>query len=506
MASTVAERAALIRRAVAERPELARDADVLRELEGLDALLERDPLQSFVPHKGQVPWFEARTPLVAAFAGNRFGKTTSLVVRSLIECVDRESLPRALQPYKRWDSTTAPRGTFVRLVNPSFQLLEGVLLPAFREWAPRGQLLGGSFDKAFQGAPNRSLRFANGSSIQFLTYEMDLDKFGGWKGHVVGYDEPPPQDIREECLGRLVDFDGYELFAMTPLKANTGWIRREIFKRREDPGVTVVRGSIHDNPVLSTDAKERFLSALSSDLWRRAREFGDFVDIGGLIFPEWERSVRPAPEPRVVREQEVVVGIDPGVRNCGIVFCCFDSRNIMGVFDELLLQDETPSGYVEAIDGVLKRWGVRRDRVTFVIDPAARQRAQVNAETVESALMRLGVFTIPGQNNVEAGVQQLRDRMAAKTPRFWCSEDCRVLRDQADEYAAEDREDGQFKVIKRNDHLLDAVRYVSLYQPWDPVEEAAAAQQNLGWQPNTAPPGRELRMPAPAASPMGAWS
>jgi len=391
------------------------------------------------------------------------------------------------------------------MVNPSFQLLEGVLLPAFREWAPRDQLLGGSFDKAFQGAPNRLLRFQNGSSIQFLTYEMDLDKFGGWKGHVVGFDEPPPQDIREECLGRLVDFDGYELFAMTPLKANTGWIRREIYKRREDPGITVIRGSIHDNPVLSKDAKERFLGALSSDLWRRAREFGDFVDIGGLIFPEWERCVVPAPEPMTVRASEVVVGIDPGVRNCGIVFCCFDSENIMGIFDELLLQDETPSGYVDAIDEVLERWGIPRSRVEFVIDPASRQRAQVNAETVESALMRLGVYTTFGQNDVEAGIQQLRDRMAAATPRLWCSADCRILRDQVDEYAAEDRDDGQFKVIKRNDHEIDSARYVAMHRPWSAVEEAQAPKRQLGYSKDFAPPASALRGPN-VAPPMGQWS
>ena len=502
---SVAEKASLIRAAVAKSPELALDAGVLAELEGLERLLERDPLQSFVPHAGQVPWFEARTPVVAAFAGNRFGKTTSLVVRSLIECVDRESLPRSLQPFKRWDAESAPKGTFGRLVNPSFQLLEGVLLPAFREWAPRDQLLGGSFDKAFQGAPNRMLRFANGSSVQFLTYEMDLDKFGGWKGHFVGYDEPPPLDIREECGGRVVDFGGYEMFAMTPLKANTGWIRREIFKKRADPGITVVRGSIHDNPSLNAEARDRWLASLSSDLWRRAREFGDFVDIGGLIFPEWERCVRPAPLPADVRSFEIVVGIDPGVRNAGIAFCCFDAENIMGVFDELLLQDETPSGYVQAIDEVLSRWGIGRDRVTFVIDPAARQRAQVNAETVESALHRLGVHCIHGQNDVEAGIQQLRDRMVAGVPRFWCSEDCRITRDQADEYAAEDREDGQFKVVKRNDHLLDPIRYVALHQPWSPVEEAQAPKRALGYSKDHAPPMSALRGPS-VAPPMGQWS
>ncbi len=503
---SVRERAEQVRAALLSKPELRKRPEFVKALKDLDELLERDPLQSFVPHAGQVPWFEASTPLVAAFAGNRFGKTTSLVVRALIECVDRDSLPRSLQPFKRWDETTAPRGTFVRMVNPSFQLLEGVLLPAFREWAPKDQLLGGSFDKAYQGAPNRLLRFANGSSIQFMTYEMDLDKFGGWKGHVVGFDEPPPQNIREECLGRLVDFDGYELFAMTPLKANTGWIRREIFKKREDPGVTVVRGSIHDNPTLSTDAKERFLGALSSDLWRRAREFGDFVDVGGLIFPEWERCVVPPPPPAAVRSGDVVVSIDPGVRNCGIAFCVFGRDNIMGVFDELLLQDETPTGYVDAIDATLKRWGVPRSKVEFVIDPASRQRAQVNAETVESALMRLGVYTTFGQNDVEAGIQQLRDRMASKTPRFWCSEDARFARDQADEYAAEDREDGQFKVIKRNDHVLDAIRYAAMHRPWFPMEEQNAPAMRLGWTPDTAPPERLLAGPSVTGPPMGSLS
>lgn len=472
---------------VASDPRLASDPEIIRELAELDQLLESNPTQKFAPHPAQEAFFSAMTRIVAAFAGNRFGKTTALVMRIVIECVDRECLPRHLQAYKRWDADTAPGGTQCRIVNPSNQLLESVILPAFRQWVPKEQCKYGSFDKAVRGAPDRRLEFANGSSVQFMTYEQDLTKFGGWRGHVVAYDEPPPQDIREECLGRLVDFGGYELFAMTPLKANTGWIRREIWKKRESPNITVIKGSIHDNPSLNQDAKQFFLESLSSDLWRQAREYGDFVDVGGLIYNDFERIVRKdRPTGKEVRALDPIVAIDPGIRNTALIFGGFDRDNTLGIFDEALLQDKTPSDYVTEIERRLKRWGIDRDRVSFVIDPAARSRAQVNAESVESALARLGVFCVHGQNQVEPGIQQVRLRIQHK--RMWVSPECRGLREEADEYAAEDRPDGEFKPIKQNDHRLDALRYMAMYRPFDAVAEEHAPTRNLGWESGVEPP------------------
>jgi phage terminase large subunit-like protein len=390
-------------------------------------------------------------------------------------------LPGWLRPLKRWDEVSAPAGTFGRIVNPSFQLLEGVIIPSFRKWTPRSQLVGDSFDKAFKGAPDRKLLFKNGSMIQFMTHEQDLDKFGGSALHFVGYDEPPPQNIRQECEMRLADFDGYEMFAMTPLKANTGWVRRDIFKRREEPGITVIRGSIHDNPNLSKEAVKRILDGYTNDLWRQAREFGDFVEIGGLIYPEFEhRVLKDPPAPGFVRDLDVVVGMDPGIRNAAFVWVGFDREMVAWVFDEVLLQDKTPADYVEAIRETNARWGLDEQRVQYVIDPAARSRTQVNAESVQSALMQLGLFPSSGQNNVEAGIQQVRVRL--KHERMWISPRCAGLRDEADEYAAEDREDKDqaFKVVKQNDHRLDSLRYAVMERVWDPVLEQVAPKNPLG--------------------------
>lgn len=451
-------------------------------------LIERNPLQAFEWHsQAQREFLAAATPVVAAFAGNRFGKSTVLVVRSLIECLKAEFLPERLRGFKRFD---APAHGW--LLAPTEDKIFDSLKPAFERWTGAEFFRGGSWGKAFNGE-RMMLSFSNGSTISFKTYKQDPSTLGGASLHFVGYDEPPPRDHREECLTRLADHDGFEMFAMTPLQTNTGWVKREIFKKRESPDITVVRGSMHDNPTLSKSAVARILATYHSDLWRRAREFGDFVDVGGQIYEEFERCVIDPPARAELALDDVVVGVDPGIRNAGIVFAAFSKDNLATVFSELLLQDKTVEDYAKAIWATLDAWGIRRTAPLFVIDPAARSRGQVNAQSVQAALAVLGIGCADGQNAVEAGIQQVRGRLQHR--RLLISRACVRLRDEADEYAAEDRPDGEFKPIKQNDHLLDALRYACMARPWFPQVEALAPERNLGFVPGRAIPGRYLTVP-----------
>lgn len=515
----IAERVKAARESVLRDP-LSATPEVLAELAALDLVLSENPLQAFEPHRckacgewvnpdckkhhaPQYDFLAATTRIVMALAGNRFGKTTGLLILMLIQCVDEDVLPEHLKPFKRWNSDNAPRGTFCRLVVPSTGKIEGQFKEELQRWCPQGQLVGGSLDKAWRGAPSYTLRFKNGSLIEFMSYEMDLNKFGGVPRHVVGYDEPPPFKIRQECQYRTVDYGGFEVFAMTPLDGgNVGWIKRDIFKKRESPGITVVRGSIHDNPTLDESAKESALGD-TTDIWRRAREFGDFVDMGGLIYDNFERWVVDPPVPGELYFDEVVVGIDPGIRNAGFSWVGFDSENSCLVFDEALLQDATVDQYVQHLKATADKWLLPMSKITFVIDPAARSRGQVNAESVETALAHLGIYTVHGQNSVDAGIQQIRSRGAFG--RYKVSRDCVIHRDQADEYAAEDRDDGQFKPIKTNDHVLDANRYAVMHRPWDAMAEAAAPSQNLGreFRKDFAPPASAFPRRAAPGPPMG---
>lgn len=470
------------------------------------AQLKQNPLLGFDPHSpAQREFVEAHTRIVAAFAGNRFGKSTALVVCSLRECLAAEQLPPSLKASKRFE---APVHGWIVCPSEAKIFDAGGLKETFEKWCPPDALLGGSWRKAFNGA-RLVLSFKNGSSIAFKTYQQDAATLGGAALHFVGYDEPPPRKHREECRMRTADYGGFEMFAMTPLDTNTGYVRREIFKKREAPNITVVRGSIHDNPTLHKELVSEILGDYS-DLWRRAREFGDFVDVGGLIYPEFERCVVKKPWPAdLVRLWDHVIGIDPGIRNCGVAFEGFDGENVCHIFDELLLQDSTPREYAQAIRGKLRRWGIPFDRVSFVVDPAARQRGQTNAETVASALALEGIYCNAGQNDVQAGIGQGRVRMQYQ--RLLVSPECRRLRDEADDYAAQEpaegKDDSHLTPVKSNDHILDAARYGWMERFWDPVMEDEAPGRVLGWEPDRALAGSELLQGGPRVSlPMGFMS
>jgi phage terminase large subunit-like protein len=466
-------------------------AEVERELAKLEALTERDPLSTFEANCAeQAKFLAATTPTQAAFCGNQAGKTTALVVKALTQVTPRDLLPAYLRPHKRFDGQV-----FGRIVNPGAKQLKNTLLPTFRHWTPKHICRNGSFDSSWS-TQDQTLTFADGSFIDFLTYETDLDKFGGPQRHFLGYDEPPPREIRDEGLARLTRFGGFEMFSLTPLKANTGWLRREIWRKRESPKITVAKWSIHDNKALSKEAVQYFLDSLPNDMWRAAREFGDFVEVGGLMYPRFEdwvsKDVPSDPDEALralverVKVSDVVVGIDPGWRNAAFVWTAFDRDGRALAFDEIVLQQNDASQYASAIKAKNVRWGLKQDEITYVIDPSFRVRtAAAGGENVESALSREGIYCVPGENALEAGVMEVNQR--GNNDRLEISPACIGLRDEADEYAMEDREDGVFKE-KRNDnsHRLDALRYVCMYRTWTPHDESED-QTPLGWTPGEMP-------------------
>jgi hypothetical protein len=488
---------ALLKR-ISEHPDFGKNREVQELYAQTLELLEANPLHAFEPHsEPQREFIQADTRIVAAFAGNRFGKSTALVVSALRELLDPELLPAWLAGGKRFQ---APMDGWI--LCPTDDKIYDSMMPALRKWCPKHALKGDNFDKAWRGDRN-ILSFKNGSTLSFKTYKQDPSTLGGAELRFVGYDEPPPQTHREESRMRLMG-GGFEMFAMTPLKSNTGYVKRVIWKRREEPNITVVKGSIHDNPTLDKGMIAEALGDMS-DLWRRAREFGDFVDVGGLIYPDFDRCVVKEPfDPDFVRGLDIVVGIDPGIRNAGLVWVGFDSENVAHVFDEGLLQDKTPADYAAFVRQVNRRWGLKD--VQYVIDPAARQRGQSNAETVLSALNLEGLYPNTGQNDVDAGIGQLRTRMAHK--RFFVSPACLGLRDEADDYAAEEpgegRDDSHLKPVKGGDHRLDALRYACMERFWDPQMEEDAPERNLGWVPGVTPDLAALVGAAPRQyGPMG---
>lgn len=470
------------------------------EAKRLLAQLERrrleNPLEFFTPHGAQTEFLEARTRIVAAFAGNRFGKSTVLIVKALCQALSREDLPEHLHAYKQVE---APCHGWM-LAYSEAKVFDS-LKPAFEKWCPRRALAGGSWSKAFNGE-RMILTFANGSTIAFKTQQQDTSSLESADLDWAGYDEPPPKAHRNACLMRMAR-GVREWYAMTPLRVHVGWIRREIWAKREDPDITVVQGTIHENPTLAAAEVEFILSQFTEEE-RESRERGAFMDVSGLVYKRFEAARVDPPTREFVLGLENVLGIDPGIRNAAIIFGGFDLHGVDWIWDELLIRDGTPSQYVEGIDAILARWGLERRSVMVVIDPAARQRSQATGDTVQSELMRLGLPTMNGVRDREAGQQQIRDRLLHG--RLKVSAACVGLRDEADEFAWPLTVDGEEEERGAADdspfHRLATLRYQVMTRPWYPSMEARAVERNLGWRPGLALPASALA-PRVKVGPMG---
>jgi phage terminase large subunit-like protein len=444
-------------------------------LEAYEGALRDNPLLGYRPHPKQVEFHSSTLPLKAFLGGNRSGKTTAGILDDLIQCVDADCLPEHLRPFKHYEPPF-----YCRIVAPDFtSTMEGVIFQKLREWTPRTQLVGGRFDKAYDKAL-RKLTFLNGSTIDFLTFEQDLDKFGGAAKHRLHYDEEPPSSIRREGLMRLIDYGGDELFTMTPLHGMS-WMYDEIWepwtKHKLEDGM-VVLVDMDDNPHLDEKTKKRVLRGLTKEE-RDARKSGRFVHFAGMIYDEFSRNFHVIPEiaPERLAGQRIYVGIDPGMRHmAAVVWTYLNAEDTLVVFDELALQGHTVAQVARAIKEKNMRWGQKTETGSlvpihpdwYVIDPSARNIVHQTGRSDQMEFTDHGIITILGQNSVTAGINRVKERLQAK--RLLVAANCQQTIDQFRKYrwATPNRteDDAKEKPVKTDDHLLDALRYVVASRPY----------------------------------------
>jgi phage terminase large subunit-like protein len=372
--------------------------------------------------------------------------------------------------------------------------MEGVIFEKLRQWAPRAQLAGGSWDKAYDKT-RRRLNFANGSQFSFMTFEQDLDKFGGRSLDRVHYDEEPPEAIRKECRARLDRAGTDELFTMTPLQGMT-WMYDGVYERRYENGVTVVEVATDENPHVDQASMAEFFASLT-DEEREARQQGKFVHFGGLVLSMWRDELHLVDEvrPDHLRGQDVFRGIDPGWARGGVIWGAFDRDDVLLIFDELYPSKLTVGQIAEQIKERDKYWGLDPDDVVNVIDPSGRNMTQTGEEGPEAEYRRHGIYCIRGQNSRRTGIMQLRRRLGAERPKLRVARNCRwtlwergrwrVAEDEEshqDVRAKNDRGQDSFKTIGP-DHLWDPIRYVACQRPWGPIFHDDPRERNEGFNP-----------------------
>jgi phage terminase large subunit-like protein len=496
----------------ASNPKSLEDPEVQKLLAELDATLTLNPLQGYnhpdLPkrHVKQLAFHAARTKIKALIAGNRSGKTVACIVDDLIQAVPENVLPEHLRPFKKWHP---PFHCWIGA--PKFSKHEDTIIPLIRRFIPRDQLIEGSFEKSYRRQPVPILRLVCGSTIGFKTYDQDIDAWASAEVHRIHWDEEPDGDhgriLRSEARARLVSTNGDEIIGMTPLLGYS-WVYDEIWERRNEPQITVVQMDIEDNPWNTKEAIEDFLSELTEEE-KRARKSGQFVHFGGLFFDEFRDPIHVVDPPPLerVKAQDVVVGIDPGLRRTGITWTAFDNDNAGVTFDEYYPKECVVPTIAAEIKRRNKAYGI--DPV-FVIDPSARNRSAINADQIEAAFAREDIYCQHGQNDRAAGILEVKRRFQATdangnpAPTLVISRNCKHLIWEIGRYRRDPNASDEFAAIKADDHLVDSLRYAVMSRAWE-VGEPPAGLPPHAYLPDFEPPysGHEFLTDPP---PMGAMS
>jgi phage terminase large subunit-like protein len=283
------------------------------------------------------------------------------------------------------------------------------------------------------------------STLGFKSYDQGRLSFQGTARDVIHLDEEPPIEVYEECLLRTLTTGGHILLTMTPLLGVTEVVRHFASAER-GAGKAVVKAAWQDAPHLKSEDMHRLRQSLRPHEVA-ARERGVPMLGRGKVFPVEEKEIG-CERFEIPEAFKKCVGIDFGWSNpTAAVWLAHDgARDVVYVTDIYWRAEATPAEHAAEI--------LRRGEwIPAVGDPAGQAAGQSDGRSLFQLYEKAGLRLQPAANDVETGLMALLERM--RSGRFKVFLDCVAWWEEFRNYAR----DMRGKIIKRDDHLLDATRY-----------------------------------------------
>lgn len=279
----------------------------------------------------------------------------------------------------------------------------------------------------------------------FKSYEQGRKSFEGTGKHVIWCDEEPPQEIYVENLIRLATTKGILLATFTPLQ---GWsdVVKSFIEPEDGTNRYWIQAGWDDCPHLDTDTKRELLASIPPHQ-REARTKGTPSLGSGAIYPVAEEDIVVSPF-EIPKHWPKAYGMDVGWNRTAVPWGAMDRETgTMYIFSEHYVGNEKPIVHAEAIKS-------RGAWIPGVIDPASNGRSQIDGEQLLVDYRRLGLNLHPADNSVEAGIYEVWTLLSTGRLKIFTS--CANLLSEIRKY----RRDEKGRVVKSDDHMMDALRYL----------------------------------------------
>lgn len=305
-------------------------------------------------------------------------------------------------------------------------------------------------------ASQRTIRLLGGGKILLAgigsKMQDDLNRMGV-RGHTVTrlYIDQAEEISEKQYLnarGRI-RAAGAKLSRQTVISANPGppshWIARRfgITGDKAQPGTFVVQTSAFDNPNLPPDYIA-LLKSYTGVMYQRY-VLGRWVASDNQVYPGFNRDIHM--RAREIPGARRFAFIDDGTTNPAAIYLVLvDADNRAHLAREVHQSGLLNSAKVR----YLKDFGQLE---AVIVDPAA---ASLKAE-----LRSAGMAVIDGDNDVIPGIQDVQQALEPGPdgePGLTADPSCTKFRDEMESYEWDANAKGE-KVVKKNDHAPDAVRY-----------------------------------------------
>ena len=446
--------------------------DVLLQLgEGLSESVHTPSLYDYKASDKQLAFHKLQQKARLYIGGNRSGKSLGSTIEGIYYVTKTH-------PFRKMpDEPVRGRVVAVDFLNG----VDKIILPLWKQWLPKKYLINGSWEQSYS-RERHVLTLNNGSFVEFMSQDQDLDKFAGSSRHFVHFDEECPKSIWLECLARLVDTDGDWWMSQTPVEGME-WIFDDVYTPAKEgtKDIGIVEASMEDNPSLSKEAIARFMENLTEEE-RLIRKNGQYIHLGGSVFPEFSPITHciPRGQFRPTARHRIIRTMDSGYTNPTVwLWMAVDEDGTIVVFKEHYQSKWNVEQHAQVVNRwtreIIKDSGA--DLYLTTGDPAIKQTKEHTGTSILQEYAKHGIYlavdNIPSDRRI--GLEKIQQYMKinpkTKKPYLMITDDCPHLiaelpklkwKKHASHKIAEQKNKLE-DIRDKDNHCYDALKYAMTF-------------------------------------------
>ncbi len=250
-----------------------------------------------------------------------------------------------------------------------------------------------------------------------------------------------------------------------------------------DPNYYSLSFTLDDNPFVDESYKQRIRDSLSGVFYKR-NYLGLWCLAEGAIFDFFDKSLHVVPRPPTAAEYWVA-GIDYGTSNnfacmlMGVSTGRYTQTGAQRWFEKEYVWDskkqgrqKTNSEYADDVQAFLEPYGVK----SVYVDPSAA--------AFKLELRRRGMHVVDADNDVFNGINYMTSEMQRGS--ILICADCPNMIREVEGYVWDPKksEKGYDEPLKKDDHCIDAARYVAFSHKISVYDDKKQVQLQKDWMQN----------------------